>query len=89
MSVDLQPLYDAFAKLKARTRAALNEDEPILTPQEYAMLKGLACPYCVSEEISAMIWHNDDGHLAHRCRCRSCGKFWVEVYELAGYESER
>ena len=57
------------------------------TQGEYLLHKGLHCPFCDSEDISASEGMEQDGPTAsQRIHCDTCDKQWDDLFTLTGFD---
>ena len=56
------------------------------TPEEYAILKGQACPFCGSEDdIEGSDWEALGGGGGQAVACLNCDGEWLDNYKLIGF----
>jgi hypothetical protein len=60
---------------------------PPMTDAQYVAQGGKECPYCRSDDIVAGEHEFGGAYAAQNVTCRSCGRTWVEVFELAGWSA--
>ncbi len=60
--------------------------------KEYLKKKGVRCPYCLENNISADFVHIDEvGVFSQdvRCKEKDCKREWVDMYQLFDVKSSR
>jgi transposase-like protein len=71
-------------------------DPPVADPPDpsrpdwkrYVEHKGLACPYCGSNDLEAGIMDADGGYAWQPVTCNGCDREWQDRYKLVGGEPE-
>ena len=58
-----------------------------MSQKEYRDFEGMRCPFCRERMVEWISGANLEGKEATAAmRCASCGKTWLEIYDLRGYE---
>lgn len=59
-----------------------------LTEEEYVAKAGNECPFCGSGEIEGQSVEVDAGSASQKVGCNSCGREWLDVYTLVGFQAK-
>jgi hypothetical protein len=77
---------DLIVTSKEAIAALAGYVEP-MSQEDFADNGGCECPFCRCEDVEydGRVRLNGD-KAYHDCKCDDCGKAWIEIYSLTGYE---